>query len=225
MRDKFWTLMLIVFFVVAGLQTIRVGQAQEREAAALVRADSLLADAAISRLEADSVWEARIATEVDNLSSQLANGNEERQRLIDELEGANIRVGLLAEVNAVARGNIISLGEQLSAAEAAQISDDDATVAWRGDIDDGLLTGRWQFLLPQAQHTLDYNVDVPGDLIVSVTGDGRTLITARSTHERAALNLGEIFVDPPPPVEVRRLSFTQAALFYLAGIITWEFAR
>ena len=68
-------------------------------------------------------------------------------------------------------------------------------------------------------------MDVPGDLIVSVTGDGRTLITARSTHERAALNLGEIFVDPPPPVEVRRLSFTQAALFYLAGIITWEFAR
>jgi hypothetical protein len=225
MSDKFYGLLFVIAIAAAFIQTVRVGNAQDLAERNRVRADSIMADAAIARLQADSVWEVRIATQDDDLQGRLASGDSARARLAEELAEANVRVGLLAEVNATARGNIISLGTQLSAAEAEAITGDEATVAFEGDIDDGLLTGAWQFLLPQAQHTLDYDVTVPGELVVSVTGDGRTLVTARSTHERAALNLGDVFVDPPPPVEVRRLSFTKAALFYLAGIVTWEFAR
>lgn len=220
MTEKFMTLLLVVAMVVAIAQTFRVGWAQEATEAARVRADSIAADAAIARLAADSVWEVRIADEVNDLQGILERGDSARQSLAMELDDANIRVGLLAEVNAVARGQIISLGEQMGGENLG-----DSATAWEGDLDDGLLTGAWVFRLPQALHTLNYNVNVPGELIVSLTGDGRTLVTARSTHERAALNLGQVFVDPPPPVEVRRLSFTKAAMFYLAGIITWEFAR
>ena len=225
MSDKFYGLLFVIAIAAAFIQTVRVGQAQDLAERNRVRADSIAADAAIARLQADSVWEVRIATQEDDLQGLLASGDSARARLAEELSEANVRVGLLAEVNATARGNIISLGNQLSAAEAEEITGDPATVAFEGDIDDGLLTGAWQFLLPQAQHTLDYGVTVPGELVVSVTGDGRTLVTARSTHERASLNLGDVFVDPPPPVEVRRISFMQAGIAFLAGIVTWEFAR
>ena len=225
MRDNFFTLIFIVALAVAFVQTVRVGNAQELAERNRVRADSIAADAAIARLAADSVWEVRLAVQDDDLSGRLASGDSARQVLAAELADANVRVGLLAEVNATARGQIISLGTQLSAAEAEEITGDPATVAFQGDIDDGLLVGAWQFTLPRAEHMLTYDVTVPGELVVSVTGDGRTLVTARSTHERAALGLGEIFVDPPPPVEVRRISFTQGLIAFLAGIVTWEFAR
>ncbi len=227
MSDKFYGLLFVIAIAVAFVQTIRVGNAQELAERNRVRADSIAADAAIARLQADSVWEVRIATQEDDLQGLLAQGDEARQRLAEELGEANVRVGLLAEVNATARGNIISLGTQLSAAEAEArgLETDSATVAFGGDIDDGLLEGSWTFTLPRAEHMLAYDVTVPGELVVSLTGDGRTLVTARSTHERASLNLGDVFVDPPPPVEVRRISFMQAGIAFLAGIITWEFAR
>ncbi len=225
MSDKFYGLLFVIAIAAAFIQTVRVGNAQDLAERNRVRADSIAADAAIARLEADSVWEVRIATQENDLQGRLAEGDEARQRLAEELADANVRVGLLAEVNATARGNIISLGNQLSAAEATEITGDDAAVVFQGDIDDGLLAGAWRFTLPQAEHMLTYDVTVPGELVVSVTGDGRTLVTARSTHERAALSLGEIFVDPPPPVEVRRISFMQAGIAFLAGIVTWEFAR
>ncbi len=227
MRDKFYTVLFVVALAVAFVQTVRVGNAQELAERNRVRADSIAADAAIARLAADSVWEVRLAVQDDDLSGRLAAGDSARQGLAAELAEANVRVGLLAEVNATARGNIISLGTQLSAAEAEArgLETDSATVAFGGDIDDGLLSGAWTFTLPRAEHMLTYDVMVPGELVVSLTGDGRTLVTARSTHERAALLLGEIFVDPPPPVEVRKISFMQAGIAFLAGIITWEFAR
>ena len=225
MRDKFYTVLFVVALAVAFVQTVRVGNAQDLAERNRVRADSIAADAAIARLAADSVWEVRLAVQDDDLSGRLAAGDSARQGLAAELAEANVRVGLLAEVNATARGNIISLGEQLSAAEATEITGDSASVAFRGDLDDGLLVGAWTFTLPRAEHMLTYDVTVPGELVVSLTGDGRTLVTARSTHERAALRLGEIFVDPPPPVEVRKISFMQAGIAFLAGIITWEFAR
>jgi hypothetical protein len=227
MRDKFYTVLFVVALAVAFVQTVRVGNAQELAERNRVRADSIAADAAIARLQADSVWEVRLATQDDDLQGRLASGDSARAGLAAELAEANVRVGLLAEVNATARGNIVSLGAQLSAAEAEArgLEADSATVAFGGDLDDGLLVGSWTFTLPRAEHMLAYDVSVPGELVVSLTGDGRTLVTARSTHERAALRLGEIFVDPPPPVEVRRLSFMQAGIAFLAGIVTWEFAR
>lgn len=227
MSDKFYGLLFVIAIAAAFIQTVRVGNAQDLAERNRVRADSIAADAAIARLQADSVWEVRIATQEDDLQGRLAAGDEARQRLATELAEANVRVGLLAEVNATARGNIISLGTQLSEAEAEArgLETDSATVAFGGDIDDGLLAGAWTFTLPRAEHMLTYDVTVPGELVVSVTGDGRTLVTARSTHERAALNLGDVFVDPPPPVEVRRISFMQAGIAFLAGIVTWEFAR
>ncbi len=227
MGDKLVGILLVIAVVAAFIQTVRVGNAQDLAERNRVRADSIAADAAIARLEADSVWEVRLATQDDNLQGRLASGDSARQVLAAELAEANVRVGLLAEVNATARGNIISLGTQLSAAEAEArgLETDSATVAFGGDLDDGLLSGSWSFILPRAEHMLTYDVTVPGELVVSQTGDGRTLVTARSTHERAALRLGEIFVDPPPPVEVRRISFTQGLIAFLAGVITWEFAR
>ncbi len=227
MTDKLFGFLFVVVIGVAFIQTVRVGNAQDLAERNRVRGDSIAADAAIARLEADSVWEVRLAVQDDDLSGRLAAGDSARQVLAAELADANVRVGLLVEVNATARGQIISLGTQLSAAEAEArgLEVDSTTVAFGGDLDDGLLVGSWTFTLPRAEHMLAYDVTVPGELVVSLTGDGRTLVTARSTHERAALRLGEIFVDPPPPVEVRRLSFMQAGIAFLAGIVTWEFAR
>ena len=214
-----------LLILAAGFQTLRVGWAQDLAESNRVRADSIAADAAVARLQADSTWEVRFAENTNNLNALLADGDSARQLLAGELDEANVRVGLLVEVNATARGNIISLGEQLGQAEATELTGGEATVAFQGDIDDGLLVGDWTFELPEIKHTLTYDVTVPGELVVSTTGDGRTLVTARSTHERAMLNLGQIFVDPPPPVEVRKLSFTQALIFLGAGAVGWELIR
>jgi len=59
---------------------------------------------------------------------------------------------------------------------------------------------------------------------VSETGDGRTVVLARSTHPRASLDIGEVVVSEPTkdeqPVAWRR--YLWAAL---AGAIAWEMAR
>lgn len=208
---------LIIFGVVSQW---RLGQAKAEAERFRTVADSIAADAAIDLIQRDSVWEARLAEETDRLGDMLAARDSATRRLRDQLEDANIRVGLLSEVVASARGELVSIGERLDSATTPVPAG-----TWGGDLADELLTGTWLFRLPEVEHTLDYSVTIPGELVVSETGDGRTLVLARATSERASLDIGRVFVDPPPPVVERKASLTQLLLAALGGAFAWELAR
>lgn len=218
---------LIVGLLAAALLVTQVQlQRAEREAATQsVRADSIAADKVASEIALDSVWAVRYAQDVDDLQARLTAAGGTVGTLAARLDSANVRADLLAEVAASAQGEIVSLSDRADA--LADSLSESLTIIGQvgGDIQDEILTGSWSLWLPTMQHTLRYNVLIPAHLIVSHTGDGRTLVTARSTIPRAQLDISEVFVDRPP-AEVRyRVSIKQAGAFMGIGAVLWELIR
>ena len=202
-------------------------QAADLAEANRVRSDSIAAEALVSSMASDSTWAVRFAEHSDDLAQDLTqSGDTARARLAEELTRANVRVGLLAEVLASAQGEIISVGNRAgSLSDSLYAVSETCQGTWEGEIADGLLTGAWALSLPTAAHRLVYNVAIPGELVVAQAGDGRTIVSARSLHPSATLELGSIFVQPPPPEIQVRLSWRQAVLAALIGAAGWEIAR
>ncbi len=217
--------LLLVAIVIAAFSRWQLGEARDAIESARVRADSIAGEAVVEKVRADSVWSVRFAGQADDLGQDLAKRDDDLGQLATDLAGANVRIGLLAEVNASARGSIVSLSDRVGALLDAQGDTVSVEGSWGGDLDDGLLTGSWGFVLPAAEHRLSYGVTLPGEIVTSVTGDGRTIIAVRSTNPLATFVIGETFVDPPDPVEVPRLSLTRAALAFGLGVLGWELAR
>ena len=219
--NTYITIGLAIFGAVTQFQ---LGRARADAEANRVRADSIAAEKVVSEIAADSVWGVQFAEQVGNLQDELASRDDELGALASKLDSANVRIGLLTEVTASAQGQIVSLsdknGELADSLSAMGISGE-----FSGQVEDDILTGRWSLLLPQLQHTLDYSVSIPGELVVSRSGDGRTIVTARSTNPRAALELGQVFVDPPTPAVTYRLSLKQAGVFMGVGAVVWELMR
>lgn len=218
--------MLIVGLIVFGVvQQFRIGQAHAATEAARVRGDSIAAERLVAEFANDSAWTVRFAEHAEDLGQMIVDGDMARARLAGELQAANVRIGLLAEVSASARGEIITLSDRAGLFADSVNALGEVVDSWRGQLDDGLLTGSWSFTLPEAQHVLAYTCTVPGELIVGESGDGRTIVSARATHPRASLDLGELLFDPPDPVVLVKLSKTQALVALLIGAVGWEFAR
>jgi hypothetical protein len=218
---------LIVGLLAAALLVTQVQlQRAEREASAQsVRADSIAADKVASEIALDSVWAVRYAQDVDGLQARLTATGDTVGTLAARLDSASVRVNLLAEVAASAQGEIVSLSDR--AGVLADSLSKSLTIIGQvgGDIQDEILTGSWSLWLPTMQHTLRYSVTIPGELVISETGDGRTLVTARSTIPRARLNIGEVFVDRPAPEVEYRVSLKQAGALMGIGAVVWELMR
>lgn len=183
------------------------------------RADSLAAEAAAERARADG-WEVAFAENVDDLHGRLAEGDSMIARLGRDLRASRVRVDQLTELTAELRGS----GE--SEARPDSIAADSVPASWSGTYDDDLLRARWTFrrLPPPATLLLrEWAASFGVELVQATTGDGRTLITARTSDpDRVKARVDSLFVDPPPP-EVREVGVSwwwipaSIAGGYLAG--------
>lgn len=205
----------------------QVGQARDATKKARVRGDSIAAEAVVAAFAQDSTWEVRFAAQSDDLGRSFEeSGDTARARLGRDLKAANVRIDLLAEVVASARGEVISVGNRAGTlSDSLSQTIETCEGAWEGKIDDGLLRALWGFTLPEVQHTLNYRVEIPGEIVVSTAGDGRTIVSAKSNHPQASFQLDSVLVDPPPPVIEVRLSKRDAVIALILGAFGWEIAR
>lgn len=211
--------------VLAAVSQIQLNRARDEVEANRVRADSIAADKVAAEIAADSVWAVRYAQDVDNLQARLTAAGDTLGTLAARLDSANVRVNLLAEVAASAQGEIVSLSDRSGELSDSLAQSLELIGQLSGEFQDEIMTGSWSLWLPTMQHTLRYSVTIPGELVVSETGDGRTLVTARSTSPRAELNIGEVLVDQPPPEVRYKVSLKQASTFMGIGAIIWELVR
>lgn len=197
---------------------------RERLARADTRADSIAADAAIDAIRRDDVWSASIASTQRDLAQAISERDSTSAALVARLDDANIRIAMLTDLSATARGEVESLAQQATMLTDSLAALADTVERWEGEINDGLLRATWRFDLPPARHTLTYGVTIPGELVVSETGDGRTVVLARSTHPRASLDIGEVVVSEPAKYE-QPVAWRRYLWAALAGAIAWEMAR
>ena len=214
----------VIVLVIVMVTQWQLVATRERLARADTRADSIAADAAIDAIRRDSAWSATVASTERDLAQAISERDSTSAALVARLDDARIRIAMLTDLSARAQGEVESLAQRARLLTDSLAALADTVQRWEGEIDDGLLRATWRFDLPPARHTLTYGVTIPGELIVSETGDGRTVVLARSTHPRASLDIGEVVVSEPAkdeqPVAWRR--YLWAAL---AGAIAWEMAR
>lgn len=218
---------IIATFVL--LATVMVMQWQlfetrERLASADTRADSIAADAAIEAIRRDSAFSATLAVTKRDLALAIGERDSTSAALVARLDDANIRIAMLTDLSATAQGAVESLAQRATVLTDSLAAVADTVHRWEGKLDDGLLRAAWRFDLPPARHTLTYAVTIPGELVVSETGDGRTVVLARSTHPRASLDIGEVVVSEPSKQE-QPIAWRRYLWSALAGAIAWEMAR
>jgi hypothetical protein len=214
----------VVVLVVVMVTQWQLVATRERLARAETRADSIAADAAIDAIRRDSVWSATVASTERDLAQAISERDSTSAALVARLDDASIRIAMLTDLSAKAKGEVESLAQRSTVLTDSLTALADTVERWEGEIDDGLLTATWRFDLPPARHTLTYGVTIPGELVVSETGDGRTVVLARSTHPRASLDIGEVVVSEPEKYE-QPVAWRRYLWAALAGAIAWEMAR
>jgi hypothetical protein len=214
----------VVVLVVVMVTQWQLVATRERLARAETRADSIAADAAIDAIRRDSVWSATVASTERDLAQAISERDSTSAALVARLDDAGIRIAMLTALSARAQGEVESLAQRSTVLTDSLTALADTVKSWEGEIDDGLLTATWRFDLPPARHTLTYGVTIPGELVVSETGDGRTVVLARSTHPRASLDIGEVVVSEPEKYE-QPVAWRRYLWAALAGAIAWEMAR
>jgi hypothetical protein len=163
----------VVVLVVVMVTQWQLVATRERLARAETRADSIAADAAIDAIRRDSVWSATVASTERDLAQAISERDSTSAALVARLDDASIRIAMLTDLSAKAKGEVESLAQRSTVLTDSLTALADTVERWEGEIDDGLLTATWRFDLPPARHTLTYGVTIPGELVVSETGDGR----------------------------------------------------
>lgn len=216
---------LAVFVAVSGILAAKELQvrALERDlAAAEHERDSLAIEAVAQRAELEG-WSVRFAQMVASGTAELQGRDSMLAALGRDLEEANARVRQYVSALASAEEQIESL---------ATGRDTISTVPrwWTGRFADGLLSADWRFeRLPEANLSLGYRIEVPVELVTSEGGDGRWLVTGRSSDSRVRLDLDEVIVEPTTPEVVTRTSlrrqFIVGLISGVAGALGWEVIR
>lgn len=160
-------------------------------------ADSLAAEAAAQRARADG-WETKFGREVPDLYELLGQRDSALARLARDYQASRLEVRSYATLAAEAQGQVESQGQVVEEVEEELEAD------FGGNFDDGYLYADWLVRMPQRLFNMDYTTRYGVELISAETGDGRTLVTARTTHPNAQVEVESLYVDPPPP-EVRRV--------------------
>lgn len=219
--ERIAAVLLLVVVMVTQWQLVAT---RERLALADTRADSIAADAAIDAIRRDSAWSATVASTERDLAQAISERDSTSAALVARLDDAGIRIAMLTALSARAQGEVESLAQRARVLTDSLAALADTVERWEGEIDDGLLRATWRFNIPPARHTLTYGVTIPGELVVSETSDGRTVVLARSTHPRASLDIGEVVVSEPAKYE-QPVAWRRYIWAALAGAIAWEMAR
>lgn len=219
--ERIAAVVLLVIVMVTQWQLVAT---REHLARADTRADSIAADAAIDAIRRDSAWSATVASTERDLAQAISERDSTSAALVARLDDAGIRIAMLTDLSARAQGEVESLARRARVLTDSLAALADTVERWEGEIDDGLLRATWRFDLPPARHTLTYGVTIPGELVVSETGDGRTVVLARSTHPRASLDIGEVVVSEPAEFE-QPVAWRRYLWAALGGAIAWEIAR
>ena len=219
--ERIAAVVLVVILMVTQWQLVAT---RDRLARADTRADSIAADAAIDAIRRDNAWGAAVASTRRDLAQAISERDSTSAALVARLDDANIRIAMLTDLSATAKGEVESLAQRATVLTDSLAALADTVERWEGEIDDGLLMATWRFDLPPARHTMTYGVTIPGELVVSETGDGRTVVLARSTHPRASLDIGEVVVSEPSKQE-QPIAWRRYLWSALAGAIAWEMAR
>jgi len=219
--ERIAAVVLVVILMVTQWQLVAT---RDRLARADTRADSIAADAAIDAIRRDNAWGAAVASTRRDLAQAISDRDSTSAALVARLDDANIRIAMLTDLSATAKGEVESLAQRATVLTDSLAALADTVERWEGEIDDGLLMATWRFDLPPARHTMTYGVTIPGELVVSETGDGRTVVLARSTHPRASLDIGEVVVSEPSKQE-QPIAWRRYLWSALAGAIAWEMAR
>lgn len=166
------------------------------------RVDSIGRELVRSRAESEG-WRVREASIREDLVDILMDRDTTFSKLVGELEATRTRVEALMDVTAEARGLIVDTVEVI----------DTIAGTYRGTIDDGILEAEWR--LDPPTFSMPYSVRIPGELIVTRTGDGPSLVIARSSDPRASLDVQAIEI-PRDTTVVSRWSF-QSMLYSAIG--------
>lgn len=173
-------------------------QLEDRDA----RVDSLRT-VALEAATAAMGWETRLVSATDGLERRLQEAvdssdvlelaNAELAREVEEL-GGELRA--VATMYAELAGSI-EVHDATVHVSAPGAAPDSVTAA----VDDGLLSGRLVYRPPATLAIDPYRVELALALGWIEAPDGRALLTARAANPRVRLSFGDVYYQPPAPVE------------------------
>ena len=181
---------------------------------ATTQRDSLAAEAAAARAEAQG-WSVQFATATEQLWKQIASREESLAALTEDFRASGIRITRLTSIVASLEGQISSAGTPAAVPDSET---DPVPPSWSGEADDGVLRLSWTFWRFAPRLTMDYGVVVPIELIEGESGDGRTLVLARTRVPNATLTFEELLVDRQPPIVVEHCSVGTRLKWGLGGL-------
>ena len=219
MRTKLEVLVLGIMLLFLGGANLKAWGLSRQLREVTVARDSIAADFASARAEAEGFTVA-FAQERVNLTRALMKRDSTLARVLSDYQASRIEVTSYVELLAVAEGRIESLGTAVAATDSTPES-------WAGELDDGLLIGSWGLQPPLL--TLQYTVSPQIELIQGLSGDGRLLVTARASDPRVTLRINDLLFEPPAAQVVTRTNwkrlFVASFLSFGAGLVTWEVVR
>lgn len=175
--------------------------------------DSLAAEAAAARAEALG-WKVQFATATTDLWKLIASRDADLKALAKDFRASGIQITRLTSMVASLQGQISSAGTPAAVPDSET---DTIPASWSGEADDGVLRLSWTFFRMDPRLTMDYGLTVPLELIEGESGDGRTLVLARTSIPNATLTFEELLVDRPPPVVVEHCSIGTRARYAAGG--------
>lgn len=118
----------------------------------------------------------------------------EKAALAREVRALGGEIRVMADLVAELRGQLEAQGTTHGPLEAP----DSITAR----IDDGLLEGRVVYFPAASLFSLDYTARLALVLGVVAAPDGRALLVARGTDPRVQISYGQVYYQPPPPLQV-----------------------
>lgn len=215
-------ILLGIFIVLYGREAWANHQLRGELVVADSLADARAADAAAERARAEGwVVETGFASPgaLDAyLDSLTAAGDSQVATLRDDLQASRVRIEQLTGLVATLRGEIQSQATETE-------TDSTGTVTrYAGDFEDGPLEGVWTFHVEQELMELIWRAQIRAELLSSRTGDGRTMVFARSPDPRVELEVDRLFLDPQEPVvEQTGLSWYWIPVAALVGVGARDF--
>lgn len=222
MRTRLEVLAAVILIALLARASFQVRALEARAAAAENVRDSLLVEEAAAWAAAAG-WESQFADSTQAMIEEIVATDAELAVLRDRMEEANALVSGYVSLIAVVQDSMASLA-------TSRDTTTPCPTWWAGEIDDELLTARWRF--ERFAERLDfgpYRVRAPGRLVTTHAGDGRWHVAAMGSDPRVRLELGDVWISPPSPVEVRMCQVstkaTWAGLGAVGGMVAWELAR
>lgn len=191
--------------------------AQQRDAAERER-DRLAMEAATMRQSLNG-WTVRYARDISDMQAELM----QRDTALAELarDYTQARAELSTYMSLVAQLERDTVG--LAGTVAGPTERPDSAF---GTLRDEVMDARWVFHYPGATLDFSYGLTIPLELVTAVSGDGSTVVSARSSVPGLSLTVAELLVEPSPPEQVYRTPWLRSiGIGAIAGLLTAVIVR